>query len=89
MALPSLEECWRIEKEGSGSVPKGVGETFAAADGATVEFVVSGQPIFRIRLPARPTRGPPRIKKYREYKILPLEDEEGSSEEDESEGEAD
>ncbi|KAL1716903.1 hypothetical protein EV715DRAFT_292786 [Schizophyllum commune] len=89
MALPSLEGCWRIEKEGSGPVPRGVGETFAATDGAIVEFVVRGQPIFRIRLPARPTRGPPRIKKYREYKILPLEDEEGSSEEDESEGEAD
>ncbi|KAL1747648.1 hypothetical protein HDZ31DRAFT_31541 [Schizophyllum fasciatum] len=67
--LLSLEECWHIEKKGL--VPQGVGETFAAADGAIVEFEHKQTPIFRIQMPSHPTKGPSRIRKYLEYKILP------------------
>ncbi|TRM65601.1 hypothetical protein BD626DRAFT_489294 [Schizophyllum amplum] len=62
-------------------------ETFCASDGAVIDLVVNKKIVLRLQLPARPTAGPPRIKKYREYKSLPFEQEEDVEEEDEEDEE--
>ncbi|KAL1733957.1 hypothetical protein EV714DRAFT_234438 [Schizophyllum commune] len=75
--LASIEEgcCFDLKKS---QWPEGTTETFCADDGSIVDFVVGKTTLLRLQLPARPFAGPPRIKKYSEYKILPIEDDEDS-----------
>ncbi|KAL1756582.1 hypothetical protein FB107DRAFT_273760 [Schizophyllum commune] len=82
--LASIEEgcCFDLKKS---EWPEGATETFCADDGSIVDFVVGKTTLLRLQLPARPFAGSPRIKKYREYKILPIKDDEDSEEDEDDE----
>ncbi|KAI5823577.1 hypothetical protein K523DRAFT_421386 [Schizophyllum commune Tattone D] len=82
--LASIEEgcCFDLKKS---EWPEGTTETFCADDGSIVDFVVGETTLLRLQLPARPFAGPPCIKKYREYKILPIEDDDDSEEDEDDE----
>ena len=82
--LASLEEGCNFDLKKS-KWPEGATETFCAEDGTVVDFVVGKTTLLRLQLPSRPFAGPPRIKKYREYKILPIEDDEDSEEDEDDE----
>lgn len=82
--LASLEEGYRFDFKKS-EWPEGATETFCVEDGTVVDFMIGKTTLLRLQLPSRPFAGPPRIKKYREYKILPIEDDEDDSEEEEGE----
>ncbi|KAL1685052.1 hypothetical protein GGG16DRAFT_119235 [Schizophyllum commune] len=84
ICLASIEEgcCFDLKKS---EWPEGVTETFCADDGSIVDFVIGKTTLLRLQLPARPFAGHPRIKKYREYKILPIEDDEDSEEDEDDE----
>ncbi|KAL1685051.1 hypothetical protein GGG16DRAFT_98162 [Schizophyllum commune] len=80
--LASLEEGCNFDLKKS-KWPEGATETFCAEDGTVVDFIVGKTTLLRLQLPSRPFAGPPRIKKYREHKILPIEDDEDDEEEGE------
>lgn len=84
ICLGSIEEGCNFDLKKS-EWPEGATETFCADDGAVVDFIMGKTTLLRLQLPSRPTAGPPRIKKYREYKILPIGDEDEDSDEEESE----
>ncbi|KAL1684005.1 hypothetical protein EV122DRAFT_272581 [Schizophyllum commune] len=80
--LASLEEGCNFDLKKS-KWPEGATETFCAEDGTVVDFIIGKTTLLRLQLPSRPFAGPPRIKKYREHKILPIEDDEDDEEESE------
>ncbi|KAL1740862.1 hypothetical protein HDZ31DRAFT_85187 [Schizophyllum fasciatum] len=78
LPLLSIEETFQLEKR-DGQKPN-VCDTFTASDGTVVDFVYNKRVLLRLRLPIRPTSGPPVVREYMEHEILPIDDEQSHEE---------